>query len=63
MLRKSSPPLDAVIDDVMHEHVRREDRCETTPMERKPFQCRPRPKISIIAEAAARAYAKRMGKG
>lgn len=61
MLRKAVPPLEVVIDDVMHEHEMRADRCETLPMRRRPFKHRPRPKTSIISEAAERAYAKRMG--
>jgi hypothetical protein len=62
VLKKATPPLEVVVDDVMHEHEMRADRCETLPMERRPFKRRPRPKTSIIDEAARRAYAKRMGK-
>jgi hypothetical protein len=40
--------------DVMQAHALRLDRCETLPVERRPYQHRPRPKTAIIAEACER---------
>jgi hypothetical protein len=48
----SSPQLDQLCAEVMLAHEMREDRCETLPLQRRPFTPRPRPQTAIIGNRA-----------
>lgn len=53
------PDLHKLLKEVMLEHELRLDRCETIPLQRRPFKHRPRPKTSIISERAKELIAQR----
>lgn len=56
------PDLDKLLKEVMLEHEFRLDRCETIPLQRRPFKHRPRPQTAIISECAQKLIAQREGR-
>ena len=53
------PRFTDLVAEVQKDHLLRQDRCETVPLEKREFKPRPRPKTAIIALAAQEAIAAR----